>query len=466
MPVTAKTREARLQLEQEYLCAALHGTCAGTVSFSDLLAICPLEMLTEGTIPYGIYQAMKVVNEQGIKITLDALWIYIYEQQNKVKRDAFFQGDKLTPKILASFSFSIFGKTPDTIYLYAQRVRNEGIKREIEQKLQAAIGDCQYYGNDAYDIAKTLDSISGIITGSNELSESNNFSELAARVQESIRPDYAGQPLPTYYGNLNRVIAGGFSPGELIILAARPGMGKTALAGCIAIEMARNGVQTLFISREVKDLTIGQRLFAREGHFDVSRFRYKADYNDNWYNQSYSAYEKIKDLPLKVVERSIAPMTPLEIRRIAKTMPKVSFIVIDYLQLLNPDTKQNNREREVAEMSRSMKQLALDCDCPILLLSQLNRSITQTSREPMLSDLRESGAIEQDADIVMFLHANKNDEREIIMPVKLIVAKSRSSSQGIAYMTFEKQYCDFKEDKFGNFWNEKRQNENSDSCEL
>ena len=145
-------------------------------------------------------------------------------------------------------------------------------------------------------------------------------------------------------------------------------------------------------------------------------------------------------------------MTPREVRRLAKSIKGVGLVVVDYLQLLNPDTKQNSREREVAEMSRAMKQLALDCDCPVLLLSQLNRQVEESDRAPRLSDLRESGAIEQDADIVMFLHAKKANQGLARMPVRAIVAKGRSSGTGAANLLFDKPFSDFVEDTHADEW--------------
>ena len=241
-------------------------------------------------------------------------------------------------------------------------------------------------------------------------------------------------------------------PGELAILAARPGMGKTALAGCMALEVARNGVDTLFISREVKDLTIGNRLTAREGRIDLSCFRQRVDRAPNVLPAIKAASARIAGLPMRVVEKSIAPMTPREVRRLAKSIKGIGLVVVDYLQLLNPDMKQNSREREVAEMSRAMKQLALDCDCPVLLLSQLNRQVEESDRAPRLSDLRESGAIEQDADIVMFLHAKKANQGLARMPVRAIVAKGRSSGTGAANLLFDKPFSDFVEDTHADEW--------------
>jgi len=241
-------------------------------------------------------------------------------------------------------------------------------------------------------------------------------------------------------------------PGELVVLAARPGMGKTALAGCIAVETARSGVPVLFVSREVRDETLGQRILAREGRLDARIFRDGMASAQRLFPAIQQAAQAISSLPLSIVEKSIAPMTPREVRRLAKSRRGLGLVVVDYLQLMVPDTRASSREREVAEMSRAFKQLALDCNCPVLLLSQLNRRSEEGDRPPQLSDLRESGAIEQDADIVIFLYARKNTLSLSRMPVKAIVAKGRSSGTGTAHLLFDKPFTDYQEDHNAIAW--------------
>jgi len=254
------------------------------------------------------------------------------------------------------------------------------------------------------------------------------------------------RPLPTPWPNLNRVLKGGMVPGELVILAARPGVGKTALAGCIAIEAARSGKEVLFISREVKDTTIAKRLLAREARVDNRFFREGIASVPDIIPSVEKAAGKIASLPLRIVEKSIAPMTPREIRRLSKMVKKIDLVVVDYLQLVNPDESHKSREREIAEISRAFKQLALDCNCVVLALSQLNRSVEEGSRKPRLSDLRESGAIEQDADIVIMLHSARDTKGQSVTPVEVLVEKGRSSGTGTANLLFDKKYTAFDED--------------------
>lgn len=447
MPNVIEMREER---EHDFVNMALTASCARTVSARDILTICPVDMLT-ARIPRAIYRAMAIVAESGAPMTLHGVWSVIRAGQAANDPKAEPWPDDLSAATVADYTLSIFGCREDAVISAAQQVRAEGLKRQAESALMALVGDCQRYGNDPAEIASGLMALAAELDGGADMLPLD-LSELMGRVVAAAENGEAGKPLPTPWPSLNSVLRGGIVPGELAILAARPGMGKTALAGCIAVEAARRGVDTLFISREVKDLTIGNRLTAREGRIDLSSFRQHVGRAPNLIRAISLAASQIAHLPMRVVEKSIAPMTPREVRRLAKSIRGVGLVVVDYLQLLNPDTRQNSREREVAEMSRAMKQLALDCDCPVLLLSQLNRQVEESDRAPRLSDLRESGAIEQDADIVMFLHAKKANKSLARMPVQAIVAKGRSSGTGAANLIFNKPFSDFEEDIHADRW--------------
>ena len=433
--------DLRQGLEEEYVSMAVSAVCRGHQTITDLTAICPVECVI--THPsWVIYKAMAEMGEAGEVIKLPTLAQHIHTAiMSQPHPDPF---DEIAIKKLAEFAASIYGDFPEMVMKYAHKVRNESNKRQAESQLLSLIGECQKYGNDTSQIATSCLQLADKLTGSVEDFQAG-LSDLMARAVQNAESGEMQKPLPTPWSNLNRVLKGGMVPGELVILAARPGMGKTALAGCIAVETARSGKPVLFISREVKDITIANRLIAREGRIDQTAFRQFADRAPNIMDKIRDAAGQLSSLPLSVVEKSIAPMSPREVRRLAKSIKGIGLIVVDYLQLLCPDTKSPSREREVAEMSRSMKQLALDCNCPVLLLSQLNRSSEENKRIPRLSDLRESGAIEQDADIVMFLHADSKSVKKINMPVDAIVEKGRSSGTGSASLTFLKPFSDFVE---------------------
>ncbi len=276
--------------------------------------------------------------------------------------------------------------------------------------------------------------------------EEATLGELLDATLADVERGSGGRPLPTPWANLNAVLKGGAAPGELVVLAARPGMGKTAMAGCWAVETARRFGPTLFVSCEVKDKTLGARLLAREGRVENRAFREGVGGSTTVLSRMKEAAERLRSVPLRIADSSCRAVTPSQVRGMARRLKgKPAMIVVDYLQLMYPDAGRDSREREIADMSRAMKRMSVELDCPVLLLSQLNRKVEEGRREPQLSDLRESGAVEQDADIVIMLHAESRSTEETNMPVRALVRKGRSSGTGSAELVFEKAFSDFRE---------------------
>lgn len=449
------TYELRADLERDFVAALLAGLARRDCDPGDALAVCPVEMLTEGGIPWAIYRAIEQMQADGLRPTVHGVYAHIMADKKA--------GGKGWPDIgaedVAAMACSNFGYD-DGIRHYAALVRREGLKRKAESALVALVTNAQRYGNDPAEMAMALTALAVEMEGG--APEICAMADLVARVRESVENGSAAKPLPMPWATLNRVLKGGLVPGELAVLAARPGIGKTALAGCLAVETARAGKGVLFVSREVRDVTLASRMMAREGRIDARYFRQGIERAENILPAIRNAEQALAPLPLRIVEKSTAPMTPREVRRLAKTTANLGLVIIDYLQLLTPDQKHNSREREVADMSRCMKQLALDCDCPVLLLSQLNRRVEESDRCPMLSDLRESGAIEQDADIVMFLHTKRSNLGLPVTPVQVEVAKGRSSGTGTAYLTFEKPFANFAVDRNAESWRAKTRREGND----
>lgn len=451
--INEKTIKARQELEMQFVMATLSGVIYKTVNFRDIQTLCPLSMLQDRTAAKAMFHAMIELERTGKEISLPNLWIEIREKaasgDGRENWDLF-----KSVQDIGQWAGSVFGKNHEAITHLATRVRDEGLKRIAENEFIGLIADCQNFGNSLDNV------VSGIKQLGNRLDSGVSTQEsmadyVDAFIDRLYRDDFK-PPLPSSWPNLNRVLKGGFAGGELVILAGRPGLGKTAFAGCLAVDIAKTGKNVLFITREVPKDTLFFRFIARERNIDLSLFRENRQSMPNLKESIAQGAATFRDLPLHLMEKTVAPMTPSEIRRLARSIPDISLVVVDYLQLVCPDEKQGTREREVAEMSRAFKQLALDCDCPVLLLSQLNRSIEQSSREPNLSDLRESGAIEQDADIVMFLHAEKDSAQKSTTPIKLIVAKGRSSGTGYAGMIFKKAFSNFVEDNDTERWTRKK----------
>lgn len=442
--------ELRSQTEQDYVAAALAAVIWGTMDASDLSALCPPAMLADGSAYATIYRGMCDMAAEGQKVSLAGLFEYLTLAVQD-KRPGYIP---VTALEIERHSNSIFGNSDEAVANLAARVCREGMKRNAEGRLMALVADCQRYGNEPSEIASGLASLAAELEGGRL--EETTLAGALDRMMAVLDKGEAAAPLPTPWPSLNRVLKGGLVPGEMAVLAARPGLGKTALAGCIAVETARMGIPVLLISREVKEYTLLSRIVAREARIDSRLFRQGIGNAQGVREKIMRCKAELSGLPLRIVEKSVAPMCPREVRRLAKSLHGVGLVIVDYLQLLCPDNRNASREREVAEMSRSMKQLALDCDCPVLILSQLNRRVEEGEREPRLSDLRESGAIEQDADIVMFLHTTQANQKMPKAPVKVIVAKGRSSGTGVSHLIFDKPFADFIEDNNPNYtmgWN-------------
>lgn len=333
---------------------------------------------------------------------------------------------------------------------YAGIVADKSSRRKLINACLAVLAECYSPVTETHALREKLRAVADGEDAS--ASGALYIADVACRVLDNIANGTALKPLPLPWNCLNVVLKGGIVPGELAVLAARPGMGKTAIAGCIGVETARRGISTLFVSREVKDEALVSRWLAREARVDYRVFRQGIDHGERLLPRIQGVSSALSALPLHILERSSRPVTPAEIRRVARKV-KAGLVIVDYLQLITPDRRDKMREREVADMSRAFKELALDLSIPVLLLAQLNRQVEagggKEPREPRLSDLRESGAIEQDADIVIFLHSSGREQSLLNAPVSVIVAKGRSSGTGKARLKFEKAFQNFTDDMSG-----------------
>lgn len=423
-----RLNEKRLENEENFINALLYGVLCKKARLEDGFAICPLQLLQKGTDVYKLGHTMLELDKAGIEITTDTM----ADKMREIYPD--FDISKIGEV------FSVYGNEY-AIKHFAQMAYREAIKRQAMPEVYTILKECKTYGYNIDTIDKLLCQIK------NNFGQGSPESAYVGAIYNTILADILSskvqKPLSTGYKKLDSVLKGGFAKGELIVLAARPSCGKTAFASCLASNIAEQGKQVLFISREIKDISLVQRMIARRAKIDNRYFREGADHLRNIKDRIAGEQTYFENLPLQIAEKSTVPMTAKEVRRIARSIKNIGFVVIDYLQLLNCEEKNQNRERQIAEMTRELKQLALDLDIPVLLLSQLNRSIENANRLPQLSDLRESGAIEQDADIVIFIHADKADLSQQVTYTEMIVAKGRSSGTGVAYFQFEKPFSNF-----------------------
>ena len=240
----------------------------------------------------------------------------------------------------------------------------------------------------------------------------------------------------------------GWQPGELIILAARPSMGKTALAlNFVEAAILTQAKPALVFSMEMPSDSLVMRMLSSMGRIDQGNLRNGKLTEEDWPKLEMAA-RKLKDKKLFIDDT--AGLTPSEVRarvrRIAREYGNPGMIMIDYLQLMHVGGSTEGRTQEISEISRSMKALAKEYECPVIALSQLNRGVEQRpNKRPMNSDLRESGAIEQDADVILFIYRDEyyNEESPDKGIAELIIGKQRNGEIGTCRAAFVGKFTRF-----------------------
>ena len=273
--------------------------------------------------------------------------------------------------------------------------------------------------------------------------------QLLDRVQEMADNPNDVTGVPTGFYDLDRMTAG-FQAGDLIVLAARPSMGKTALAINIAEHVALNeGLPVAVFSMEMGAAQLAVRIVGSIGRIDQGHLRTGKLTDEEWPRLT-EAIEKLRNISLHIDES--AGLTSSELRanarRLARQCGKLGLIVVDYLQLMSGSSNDGeNRATELGEISRGLKMLARELQCPVIALSQLNRSVeTRPDKRPMMSDLRESGAIEQDADIIMFIYRDEYYTKDACKEpgvAEVIIAKQRNGPTGVVKLAFLKPITKF-----------------------
>ncbi|MBW1953828.1 MAG: replicative DNA helicase [Deltaproteobacteria bacterium] len=254
-------------------------------------------------------------------------------------------------------------------------------------------------------------------------------------IYESAKPP----GIPTGYLDLDRFIS--WNPGDLAILAGRTSMGKTSLALNLALKAAAAGVKVGLFSLEMSAPQLTRRLLAMEGKIDASRLNRVKLKGAEW-SALYQARENLEQMVFWIDDSPSLSVMELRSRaRRAKAKGELDFLIVDYLQLVRPLRRGRTREEEVAETCRGLKTLAGELQIPILALSQLSRKVEERpNKRPRLSDLRESGAIEQDADVVLFIY---RDEKKDNGEAEIIIGKNRNGRTGTVKLAYLENYLRF-----------------------
>jgi len=331
----------------------------------------------------------------------------------------------------------------ENINEYCEIIIDKYLKRKLINDLSENINKCfsEEVGSiDCIDsINKTTDEINSLL---NKNAQKRTLNEILkdsidnAEKRQKMRNNNEVIGIPTPLKELDYK-TNGWQNGDLIILAARPSMGKTSFALACLKEASKSGKSVCIFSLEMNDISIADRLLCAESEVDLGDYK-RGNISDVDWEKLSSARTRLLELNITIDDNSSASMEYIKNKsRILKRNGKCDMIIIDYIQLQEGD-KRVNREQQVSDISRKSKLLAKELKIPVMQLSQLNRSLETRGgdKKPQLSDLRESGAIEQDADMVMFLYRPSvygivgEDGRDLSGEGMVIISKNREGSTG------------------------------------
>ncbi len=338
------------------------------------------------------------------------------------------------------------------IHHYAKIIKNKAILRDIVRNSQRIT---QQGLNFVGDIEEFIDSVESSFFSIATQSKANTVITLRESLKENLNRLKQGKREPgeiiglsSGYKELDKKLLG-MQAGQMIIIAARPGMGKTAFALNIAVNSVKqSGLPAMIYSYEMLAPELSGRILSSEAHIDSRKIRTN-DYTPSDLQNIGQAIQDLSTYPIFINDSSATNILDIKSQaRKVKADQGLGIIIIDYLQLMQPHTKKMSREQEIADISRGIKELAKELQCPIIAMSQLNRSaVSRTDRRPQLQDLRESGSIEQDADVVMLIHREEYyDENTPEKGVaEIIVAKNRAGEPGtikLAWIAAQTKFAD------------------------
>jgi replicative DNA helicase len=333
---------------------------------------------------------------------------------------------------------------------YAEIVREKAILRRL---VDAGTRILQLgYGAEG-EVDQIVDAAQAEIYGVTERRASEDYAPLSELLEVTLDEIEAASArdgkligVPTGFADLDRLTTG-LHPGQLIVIAARPGMGKSTLGLDFARTAAiHHNLPTVIFSLEMGRTEITMKLLSAESRVALQNMRQGSMHDEDWVKLSRKMGD-VSEAPLYIDDSPNLSMTEIRAKcRRLKQRNNLKLVIVDYLQLMTSGKKVESRQQEVAEFSRSMKLLAKELEVPVVALSQLNRGSEQRNdKKPQLSDLRESGAIEQDADMVILLHREDVYERESTRPgeADFIVAKHRNGPLSTVTTIFQGHYSRF-----------------------
>lgn len=389
----------------------------------------------------NIFQAIGVVYE---KYGFSDL---VFIQEYLIKHNLL---DNFVKSYLAQLSENIFSM--GLIDQYVPLLKEKSNLRKIIKSANLIISQC-------YDL--TIENSSIIIDNAEKLffemlskEENRNYANLDNTIKK-VFSNIVGAADNTYgitgigsgFSKLDEMTCG-FQPGDLIIVAARPSMGKTAFALCLARNAALAGHAVAFVSLEMSSEQLVMRILSFDARVPLGSLRSGNITSDDWISLTTAA-AKVSDYPIYIDDSPGQAIFDIKTRARKIFLEKgIKLLIVDYLQLLHINKKFENRHQEVSEISRSLKQIAKELAIPVIALSQLSRGVdNRADKRPLLSDLRDSGALEQDADLILFLYRDVVYNKSTLYPdlAELIVGKQRNGPTGSVNLKYVKEYTFFGE---------------------
>ncbi|MBI3250442.1 MAG: replicative DNA helicase [Candidatus Andersenbacteria bacterium] len=348
--------------------------------------------------------------------------------------------------------------TAGNVVHYGRIVQRSGTRRRL---ISAASDISEIAYNEEENIENIMDESERKLFAVSQSHKHQKFIRLSdaledafTRIDKLHKGDHSLRGVPTGFSALDNKLAG-WQKSDLIVLAARPSVGKTTLALDFARHAALAGSKVGIFSLEMSKDQLVDRLLASHAHVNLWRLRTgnleqgRGDFDD--FERIAEAMGELSQAPIYIDDQASANI--MGMRTMARRLQSeygLDLLIIDYLQLMESSRYKDNRVQEVSDISRNLKKLALELNVPIIALSQLSRAVEmRTDQRPKLSDLRESGSIEQDADVVMFLHRqpydSENGERPEVMEVDLLIEKHRNGPTGEVPLHFHTKYVTYTE---------------------
>ncbi len=407
-----------------------------------------LQQVSETLLPNDFYNPQhKIIYETILEISQRFSRIDLVTLQDELKKKK-----RLDSIGGVTYLLSLQEEIPSLglVEQHARIIKEKAILRELIDSATGIITNC--YDQDDENISAVLDEAEKTIFQIANKRTSQSFVQLNIWLKKTfqhlsdIKSHSKGVTgIPSGYKKLDSM-SSGFQNGDFIVLAARPSMGKTALSLSIASHAAKNGITTGFFSLEMSAEQLTLRLLSAESGIAHHNIRNATISSEEWVGLTNVAAELAQ---MKLFIDDTAMLSIMDLRAKARKLKAehgLQFLVIDYLQLLHSSKRHENRHQEVSQISRSLKALAKELEIPVLSLSQLSRAVeNRMDKRPMLSDLRESGAIEQDADLIMFLYRDivYNSDAENPALSELIIGKQRNGPTGTVFLNFSKELTKF-----------------------